>query len=366
MDAHARIAELGARRARGHAVSAGRRPTRWRRIVTLYALLELRDSGAARAPAAHRAGARRAARRPPRAPGRVPHPDAAAIIYTSGTTGEPRGAVLTRSALLASAQASAANLGWEPTTTAGCCACPSRASAACRSSRAAWRRGAASRWRGIRRRRVPGMDRRAARHARFAGPDDADAACSTRTRTGRAPPHLRAMLLGGAAASPQAAASAPRARRLPIVVTYGLTETCSQVVRHAATQPRFAPAAWRRGHCRSPASSVRMRDGRIEVRGPVLMAGYWNEAAARAGRLVRHRRPRRDRRRAAACTSMRGARISSSPAARTPIRPRSSGHWRPFPVSPRPACSACRTKIWGQTVAAALVAEHGTAVRRGR
>jgi O-succinylbenzoic acid--CoA ligase len=90
----------------------------------------------------------------------------------------------------------------------------------------------------------------------------------------RAPNHLRAVLLGGAAASPPVLESA-RARRFPVVVTYGLTEACSHV---AATpyEGRFAASDYGAG---LPLRGIdlRIRDGRIEIRGPVLMAGYWNE-----------------------------------------------------------------------------------------
>jgi len=81
-------------------------------LVTLYALLELRVPALLLHPkltaveiAAEQAQAAQAA-------GALPA-DAAAVLYTSGTTGRARGAVLTRSALLASAEASSANLGWQ-------------------------------------------------------------------------------------------------------------------------------------------------------------------------------------------------------------------------------------------------------------
>jgi O-succinylbenzoic acid--CoA ligase len=84
------------------------------------------------------------------------------------------------------------------------------------------------------------------------------------------------VLLGGAMASPRLFRRAED-RRLPIVVTYGLTETSSQV---AATPyaARFVTADCGAG---KPLAGigVRVDQGRIEVRGPTLMAGYWNEPA---------------------------------------------------------------------------------------
>jgi O-succinylbenzoic acid--CoA ligase len=77
-------------------------------------------------------------------------------------------------------------------------------------------------------------------------------------------------------ASPRLFLSAEE-RRLPIVVTYGLTETSSQVVAtpYAA---RFAPAGCGAGTALE-GIGVRVDQGRIEVRGPTLMAGYWNGPA---------------------------------------------------------------------------------------
>ena len=89
-----------------------------------------------------------------------------------------------------------------------------------------------------------------------------------------APAPLRAVLVGGAGASPQLLARAT-ARGVPVVVTYGLTETCSQV---AATpyHARFAPLPFGAG-IPLPGIDLRVSGAHIEVRGPVLMAGYWNE-----------------------------------------------------------------------------------------
>lgn len=242
-------------------------------VITLYALLEARVPALLVHPqltVTERADLAAAAARA----GRVPHPDAAAIIFTSGTTGEPRGAVLTRGALLASAAASAANLDWRiddrwllcmPIARVGGLSILTRCLAARRCVVLA-----------------PGFDA-----GRF--PEWVATRCITLvsvvptmlTRVldahpaWRPPAHLRAALLGGASASPKLLRRAQE-RRLPIILTYGLTETCSQV---AATPyaARYAPADCGAG---VPLSGIDIRvdNGHIEVRGPTLMAGYWNDA----------------------------------------------------------------------------------------
>ena len=240
-------------------------------VVTLYALLELRVPALLvhpRLTAAERAALDAVAARA----GPLP-PDAAAILFTSGTTGEPRGAVLARSAFVASAAASAANLGWEdddcwllcmPVARVGGLSILTRCLAArrCVALAPAFDAAAFPDWVDTQRITlasvVPTMLTRVLdRHPGWT-----------------APPHLRAILVGGAAAAPKLFRRAAD-RQLPIVVTYGCTETCSQVVAtpYAA---RNAPSDFGAG-VPLPGIDLRVTDGHVEVRGPVLMAGYWNE-----------------------------------------------------------------------------------------
>ena len=241
--------------------------------VTLYALLELRVPALLvhpRLTAAERAPLYAAAEHG----GDTPHPDAAAIIYTSGTTGEPRGAILTRSALLASSAANAVNLGWQPDDCWLLCMPLARVGALSILTRCLSARRCVA--------LASGFD--AAHLPQWVTEQRVTLASLVPTMLARvfdahpdwkAPPHLRAVLLGGAAASRALLQSAVR-RGFGIVVTYGMTETCSQVCA-TPYESRFTPWAYGAG---VPLQGVdlRIRDERIEVRGPMLMAGYWNEA----------------------------------------------------------------------------------------
>jgi O-succinylbenzoic acid--CoA ligase len=200
--------------------------------------------------------------------------DAAAVLYTSGTTGRARGAVLTRPALLASAEASRANLGWQdddcwllamPVARVGGLSIVTRCLAARRAVALAPGFDAALLPQALVQQRVTLLSLVPTMLSLLleAHPDWAP------------PAHLRALLLGGAAASPTLLERAA-ARRLPIVITYGCTETCSQV---AATPyaMRFDAAACGAGR---PLPTVQLRidgSGHIQVNGPMLMAGYLGE-----------------------------------------------------------------------------------------
>lgn len=100
-----------------------------------------------------------------------------------------------------------------------------------------------------------------------------------------APPRLRCVLVGGAALAPDLAARA-RARGLPIVPTYGLTEAASQVAT-ADLGAAASPAVGR------PLGGTRVRIaaadqagcGEIVIAGPTVMAGYFRDPDATAAAL---------------------------------------------------------------------------------
>jgi len=159
--------------------------------------------------------------------GEVSHEDAAAIIFTSGRPASSRGAVLTRSAFLGVRCGGRCQTSARGRRLLVAVLCPSRALGAFRFSRDVLPRGAAWLWPGVRCRAISGLDCATARDAGFAGSDHAE------PNPGRAPGLATAaasapILLGGAAASPKLLGRA-KERYLPIVLTYGLTETCSQV-----------------------------------------------------------------------------------------------------------------------------------------
>lgn len=241
-------------------------------IVTLYALLERRIPALLLHPklaAAERDALLAAAR------GRIAHADAAAVIYTSGTTGTPRGAVLTRSALVASAQASAENLGWQeddcwllamPVARVGGLSIVTRCLIARRAVALAAAFDAKLLPQQIEEQRITLLS---------LVPTMLALVLDAHPQW-QAPPFLRAILLGGAGASSNLLRRA-RERRLPIVITYGMTETCSQVVA-TPYEHRFDTERFGAGRP-LPGAQVHVDGGRILVRGPMRMAGYLNEPA---------------------------------------------------------------------------------------
>jgi O-succinylbenzoic acid--CoA ligase len=203
--------------------------------------------------------------------GRLDYGDAAAIIHTAGTTGKPRGAVLTRSALLASAAASAANLGWQDDERWLACMPVARVGGLSILTRSLAARRTVVLTDGLCLDDFPELLKRERITLVSLVPTMLTRILDAHPEWA-APALLRALVVGGAPASPRLLARAAQ-RRLPIVLTYGMTETCSQVVATPYAQ-RFAPAGSGSGRPLSSAS-VRVVAGRIEVKGPMLMAGYW-------------------------------------------------------------------------------------------
>jgi O-succinylbenzoic acid--CoA ligase len=206
------------------------------------------------------------------------------ILFTSGTTGRPKGAVLTEGNFRASARASAANLGAHP----------------------------APRWLGT----LPlfhvgglAMLTRTAYeggclvlHDRFdadavnraidtEGVSHASLVATTLERVLDArgdrpvPPSFRLALIGGGPV-PVPLLERARAAGLLALQTYGLTEACSQVTTERPTDADGRTAgpplpgmelriAGEEGRARAPGE-----EGDIEVRGPTVMAGYWQRPEA--------------------------------------------------------------------------------------
>lgn len=148
--------------------------------------------------------------------------DTAAILFTSGSTGTARGVVLARRAIDAACVASAANLGWRPgdrwllalsTAHAGGLAVVARCAAA-----------------GV---PIELLEREAdlataLARCTLASLVPAQLVQLLADPAWRSPPELRAVLLGGAAA-PRALLAEASARGMPVLVTYGMTETFGQV-----------------------------------------------------------------------------------------------------------------------------------------
>jgi len=101
----------------------------------------------------------------------------------------------------------------------------------------------------------------------------------------RPPETLRAVLLGGAAASPSLLERA-RLAGLPLLTSYGMTEAASQATTRSYGE-RYAPLELHGGLVASgrPLSGMKLRIGKddeIQLAGPMLFDGYWGEPPARA------------------------------------------------------------------------------------
>lgn len=98
------------------------------------------------------------------------------------------------------------------------------------------------------------------------------------------PDGFRAALVGGAAA-PAELVERALAARVPVALTYGLSEACSQVTTAPPSLVRRKP-----GTSGPPLPGVRLRvgdDGEIQVRGPTVSPGYLDGTPAASGGWLR-------------------------------------------------------------------------------
>ncbi len=221
----------------------------------------------------------------------VPYdPDVAAMVmYTSGTSGRPKGVVLSRRAFVAAATASAGRLGWGDDERWLVCLPLCHIGGFSILTRCLLGRGTvvlatggfqADRVLALIARHRPTLLSVVPTMLHTLLERDGDNVLAS----------LRAVLVGGAAA-PSSLLTTCAERRVPALTTYGLTEACSQVTTQEPRDPgRTEPGSGR------PLPGVEVRlvgdDGQpvapgevgtIQVRGPALMDGYLHAPPAPAG-----------------------------------------------------------------------------------
>lgn len=207
------------------------------------------------------------AERPPSRPVRDPEDDYA-IFFTSGSSGLPKGVRLSARAFEASARASARNLGWReddrwdlalPLAHIGGFSVLTRTRLG---SRALVLPGAPARFDPLR------FVRRVEHHALTLLSLVPTMLRRVVQASLRAPPSVRAVLVGGAAA-PSELMEAARALGWPVLATYGMTEACSQIACQAPGDPVGDDVGRALDGVR-----VRARGEALQIRGPTLCSGY--------------------------------------------------------------------------------------------
>ena len=193
-----------------------------------------------------------------------------AVLFTSGTTGLPKPAIITRKMLWESAKASERNLGWEKDDCWQLCMSVTRIG------------GLSILTRCLLARKTLAISPLFNPESFVKALTDDQVTITSIVPTmlakifetypdWRAPKHLRVILLGGSSANDKLLLKAYR-QGLPIVTTYGMTETCSHVVMTPYTE-RFNLV---KGSGKVIAGAeVRTRDGQIEVKNPMTTPGYW-------------------------------------------------------------------------------------------
>jgi O-succinylbenzoic acid--CoA ligase len=219
----------------------------------------------------------------PRLPSELDERAPLVFIPTSGSTGTPRLVELSRGAVLASARASAANLGWQNGDRWLLCLPLAHTGGLSIVTRCLLARRAVVLF-------EPGPAGLLADVARLARVAESCTLLSLVPSTLErllaagftAPPTLRAVLLGGSGCSP-ALARRVHAARIPLLTSYGLTETASQVVTRRYSE-RLEPLTERHGRVSSghalPGVELSLRDGLIALRSPTLLTRYVDERGA--------------------------------------------------------------------------------------
>jgi O-succinylbenzoic acid--CoA ligase len=205
--------------------------------------------------------------RPPPSPG---DEDPLAILFTSGSSGSPKGVELSRRAFAAAAAASAENLGWVPADRWLLCMPIAHVGGLsvvlrCLAARATV---VLSPWTGS----IPEVLADVARH-RVTLLSVVPTMLARVLEEGPPrpfPDHVRAVLLGGDAASAPLLEAAA-ARSVPVVTTYGMTEACSQVATLSPSERASAESGVGRP---LPGTEVRIVDGEIQVRSRTLLTRY--------------------------------------------------------------------------------------------
>lgn len=212
---------------------------------------------------------------PPQRPALAGPPRPQVVVFTSGSRSGGKGVLLSARAFLASAAGSAKNLGWHQRDRWLACLPLAHVG------------GLSIIIRCLLARRAVVLDPGHAPDRDGGFDPDHVAACVHQQRVtlmslvptmltrlldaGWSPPApLRAVLIGGAAASPALVERAV-ARGVPILLSYGMSETCAQI----CTQP-YGTRPARDGRIGPPiaGAELRIRGGRIQARGPMLFERY--------------------------------------------------------------------------------------------
>lgn len=204
--------------------------------------------------------------------------NAAVILFTSGTTGLPKPAILTREALTASADSSRANIPLGPGDVWQLSISPARIGGFSILTRSLIARSAIA----------LGPKFKPEEYVRRLEVDHITYSSIVPTMLRmlfdrypewQPPQSLRSLLVGGAPTSASLRKLAQE-KKIPVILTYGMTETASNVVS-TPFEERYCIGVGS-GKANKNAE-IRVENGRLLIRGPMLMYGYWGRDALEPG-----------------------------------------------------------------------------------